>query len=390
MYSVEVDNINELLYEACNLVMMHGEEVESSVGRMTTKELHPFHATINNPKARTLLYPYRGNNPFATLFETLWVLGAKDNSIEYLKKYLPRCTDYSDDGKRWRAGYPERIRNYKGDYDWSNEDGVDQFKYVYEKLKADPESRQAVINLWNPVFDDFDALAEDNGTGLMESKDFPCSQNLTFLIRNGKLDCTFYIRSNDAIFGCTAINLYEFTVMQEILAGLLNVEVGKFYYYINSLHIYERHYDKAKVLITDGKPYSDFLVPQLCETGNKVTVDEIPVFNWYDKSETDYGCHMEIFEELYQSLSQDEQMEEEPISDVYEDIYRLCNIYQTYKDKEYSIDTWKKYWEDMKAVRFTDLKVSCHFWFMKHWKCVAIDRIDVVIQQMILMEEDNA
>lgn len=393
MITVEVDDINELLYEACNNVMMYGKEVE--VRGMKTKELHPFHATVNNPTKRTLLYPYRGNNPFGTLFETLWVLGAKDNSIEHLKDYVPRAPMFSDDGKRWRAGYPERLRNY-GVLDTVKAiNGVDQFRYVYEKLKADPETRQAVINLWNPLLDDFELsglTAEQcdkiehgdsiyNNVLLKVSLDFPCSQNLTFVIRDGKLDCTFYIRSNDAIYGCTAINLYEFTVMQELLAGMLDVEIGKFYYYINSLHIYEDKYDKAKQIIQEGKPYDDFL---MSITDDTVTRDEIPVFKWYfNDLIKEYDKMMCLYETLYHDVCSTENVEYAE-QDTRGDIYRLCKIYMKYKDKDFTIDTWIEYMKEMEKVRYTDLKVACHFWMGKKMKCIKRDGIEVAMQQMKL------
>lgn len=376
MITVEVDDINELLYEACNNVMMYGKEVE--VRGMKTKELHPFHATVNNPTKRTLLYPYRGNNPFGTLFETLWVLGAKDNSIEHLKDYVPRAPMFSDDGKRWRAGYPERIRAYR------NLVGeVDQFKYVYEKLKADPGTRQAVINLWNPLQDDYNLYGIDaeNPPKLKESLDFPCSLNLTFVIRDGKLDCTFYIRSNDAIYGCTAINLYEFTVMQELLAGMLDVEIGKFYYYINSLHIYEDKYDKAKQIIQEGKPYDDFL---MSITDDTVTRDEIPVFKWYfNDLIKEYDKMMCLYETLYHDVSSTENVQYAE-QDTRGDIYRLCKIYMKYKDKVFTVDTWIEYMKEMEKVRYTDLKVACHFWMGKKMKCIKRDGIEVAMQQMKL------
>ncbi len=379
MFTIEVKDINELLFEACNKVMSYGEKV--TVREQETRELHPFHATIEEPLKRTLLYPYRGNNPFATLFETVWVLGALDNDITELAKYIPRAYDFSDDGKRWRAGYPERIRNYgirESNHMWNS---VDQFQYVYEKLKADSESRQAVINLWNPLLDDFN---EDEN--LLQSKDYPCSQNLTFLIRNGKLDCTFYIRSNDAIFGCTAINLYEFTVMQEILAGLLGVEMGTFYYYINSLHIYSRHYDKAKVLMTDGMSYRDLL--DGADFDNYVTNYNIPVFRFYDNRYETYKEHMDMCEHLYHSIIDPKEPDcPEDEYTMFSDIRKLCDIYMEYKDKEFSVDTWADYTADMQEVSLSDLKVACHFWMSKKFGCIAKDAIEVCIQQMVSMEE---
>lgn len=202
MFTLVVNDINEFLHYGCKHILRNGEIV--TVRGKETRELHPYFIQINDPTRRTLLYPHRGSNPFAVLFETLWVLGNKSNDISLLKKFLPRAVDYSDDGKTWRAGYPERIRNYGNVGGIGCNLGVDQLLYVYDKLKADPETRQAVISLWNPEEDCYlnglRGFTDDN-RGLLKSKDFPCSNHLVFLIRNGKLDLTFTIRSNDMIFG---------------------------------------------------------------------------------------------------------------------------------------------------------------------------------------------
>jgi len=354
MYHCEVNDVNQLLYEACNAVMSQGKRV--TVRGQETMELHPAHFTIANPRKRTLLYPYRGNNPFATLFETVWVLGAKDNDITHLSKYLPRAKDYSDDGRRWRARYPERIRKY-------GKNNIDQFKYVYEKLKADPESRQVVINLSNPDIDTFN----EDGT-LLESKDFNCSQNLTFVIRDDKLDCTFYVRSNDACYGMSGINFYEFSVMQEILAGLLNVEVGSFYYYTNSLHIYAKHYDKAKKITDEGKRYADFLVGDDSEEhANTVTTWHLPVFKFFIEGMDTYEDQMNMYEGLYYELTQCPGVADGFRPERIEDIYRLLTIYQKYKDRGFlGVEGYAAYRRDMDMVNVSDLKASCEFWMMKH------------------------
>jgi len=245
MFSIEVGGINAALYHSCKEIMSNGDVV--TVRDQETTELHPAIMILTNPTNRTLIYPGRGNNPFSTLFETIWLLGSKDNDITYLSKFLPRAKDYSDNPDdikpKWRAGYPERLRAYRAN---PTVEPINQLRYVYDKLSSDPQTRQAVAIFWNPYLDDY----EKPGV-LKKSRDYSCSQLLNFLIRDGKLDLTFYIRSNDAIFGMTSINIYEFTAIQEIMAKCLNVKIGKLYYMANSLHLYAKHYDKAWELINN-------------------------------------------------------------------------------------------------------------------------------------------
>ncbi len=370
MNIMQVYDINELLNVASQQVLEYGRLV--TVRGKLTKELHPAFIEIKHPLKRTLLYPYRGNNPFQTLFETLWVLGAKDNSIKYLQKFLPRAPNYSDDGLRWRAGYPERIRAY------GNKTKVDQLTYVYEKLKADPETRQAIISFWNPAEDCFGECCEDsNKKELKTSLDFPCSQNLQFLIRDGKLDCTFFIRSNDVIFGMTSINFYEFSVIQEILAYFLNVKVGSFYYFVNSLHLYEEHFEKAEKLVYgSGREYADYLDHH---EEDFVTEYDLPCFRFaITPPKTTFREYMGKIETVYENICNhiDGKPEKEYPEEL-RDVANLCLIYlDCGEDKE-------KYTKRMFEVEITDLKASCHFWFAKKWKTSSIDAINEAIEECI-------
>lgn len=377
-----VDDINQLLQASCNIIMMNGEDV--TVKGKLTKELHPAWITVLKPTKRTLLYPHRGNNPFATLFETLWVLGNKCNDIGLLSKFLPRAVNYSDNGKKWRAGYPERIRCATGGGDWFNGE-VDQLHYVYYKLKSDPETRQAVMTLWNPMLDCFNRNLEGDLTGeLKNSKDFPCSNWVTFLIRNDRLDCTFAIRSNDAIFGMTSINLYEFSVMQEIIARKLGVGVGHFYYLANSLHIYEEHWRKAEEICCGaGRQWGDFLEN---DNPHLVTQFNIPVFE-FGTDGLEFASCLDMITDLLWNLGHKHATEPHIIDNHpmnfmqfswLNDAYRLCDLYLKY-GQDGQILLSEDYYKEMNQIPLSDLKVACHFWMMKRHKILQAHDIGTAI-----------
>jgi thymidylate synthase len=107
MYTIKANSLQGSLYGILYRLKYEGKDVE--VRGLKTRELHPCFIEIENPQKRHLLYPKRGNNPFASLAETMWVLGNR-NDMEWLEKFLPRCKDYSDDGRIWRAAYGPRIR----------------------------------------------------------------------------------------------------------------------------------------------------------------------------------------------------------------------------------------------------------------------------------------
>ena len=106
-------------------------------------------------------------------------------------------------------------------------------------LKQKTESRQAVIQL----FDSADLA----GT----YKDVPCTCVLQFMIRSGRVDLVVMMRSNDAYFGLPH-DVFSFTMLQEIVARILGVEVGGLFAFAGSLHLYDKHVDEANSYLDEG------------------------------------------------------------------------------------------------------------------------------------------
>lgn len=228
MYHNYVFNeVNEALPALLRTVLAEGATVPSRAGG--TKELTHVGITLREPWHRELLLTARKANVAAQVAETMWVLAGRDD-VEWLARYLPRATDFSDDGKVWRAGYGARLRRWPG-RNFSNTH--DQLAYVVATLRNDPGSRQAVMSIWDPVVD------------TTPGKDVPCNDWLHFLCRDGKLDLHVAVRSNDAIWGWSGINQFEWSALLEVVAGLVGVQVGALHFAVTSWHLYEHHYTKA-------------------------------------------------------------------------------------------------------------------------------------------------
>lgn len=352
MRVIKGSNFQELYYNAIKEVVEHGKEIE--VRGSKTKELHPAMCILEDPTKRTLLYPHRGNNPFATLAETVWVLAGR-RDMGFLKKFLPRAPEYSDDDNVWRAGYGPRLRNYEGVDDEGRQIYTDQIKFVYNKLKEDPNTRQAIISV-------YDAAKEST---VRKTKDFPCSNWLHFMIRDDKLDCELVIRSNDIIFGMGGINVYEFTVLQQILAKALGVGVGTYYHYVSSLHLYEHHYAKAERLLNSYMP-----------------LPKLPVF--------DFGGPQFVITRMWKALIENI---ENGIGDFYierhqnlKEIKAYLELYLTLQDhliKDGSVsEAWLwSYKRAFSNMRFTDLQVACYFWLMKKFKQIEPHDINTAVSR---------
>ena len=158
-----------------------------------TKEVRNVAFSIKHPTQRCLLLPHRNDNIFAKVAETLWVLAGR-NDITWLKFFLPRAPEWSDDGTTWRGGYGKRLRHwhlhgapitFADQLDLS----VDQINECRQLLIEESNTRRAVMSLWDPASD------------YQNSKDIPCNGYLHWLIRGGKIHLNITQRSSDVLWG---------------------------------------------------------------------------------------------------------------------------------------------------------------------------------------------
>ena len=231
------DTFNQAVIGLSWYILKYGKEVRverKDVTDNTVFEINPCLINIEKPQYRSLLINSRGENPFAALYETLWVMSG-DNRIETLKHFIPRAADFSDDGgETWRAAYGKRVFNY-------GPKGIDQIKNVYEVLKKDITSRRAIVSLWCPEEEAF----------LEHARDYPCNSILQFLVRDNKLNLYVYVRSNDLLWGFSAINFVEWSYVQEFLSILLGIEVGPIHWFTSNMHYYNKFKSRIEKLSTN-------------------------------------------------------------------------------------------------------------------------------------------
>jgi hypothetical protein len=143
----------------------------------------------------------------------------------------PQFKNYVEDNGMFHGAYGPRTNG--------------QYDMIIERLKNDPDSRQAVVTIWNPQYD------------LQHSKkDYPCTVLHQFRIRDNKLNMSVYMRSNDVWLGA-AYDFFQFTRVQIAMAWVLGVAPGKYTHHVGSLHIYEQHYEAAEKLHYSEKDYPE-------------------------------------------------------------------------------------------------------------------------------------
>lgn len=221
MYVIEAENVNEAMAKGLNLILEQGVEVSSRNGR-TLEVPCPVTTVYRNPGQRVLVSQVRDANPFFHLMESLWILAGR-NDVKFLNEFNKRMVEFSDDEVVFNAPYGYRLRSRFND---SNNCDLDQIEEVIKILSKDPNSRQAVCQIWD---------TEDlNKT----TKDKACNMSIVFRIRNGRLDMTVYNRSNDMVWGAYGANVVQFSMIQEYVAARLSIRMGTYTQVSNSFHVY--------------------------------------------------------------------------------------------------------------------------------------------------------
>lgn len=176
--------------------------------------------TVIQDPTRNICNGIRDMNMRYAIGEMLWYMSG-NNSLKSIQNITNAWNRMSDDGETVNSNYGYCIESKYG---------FNQWQYVYDMLKENPNSRQAVIHI---------KTADDK-----PSKDVNCTVCLQFFIRDGKLYLTTYMRSNDLWMGFP-YDVFQFTNMQIMLAMQLGVEVGTYTHIAGSLHLYARNVKEA-------------------------------------------------------------------------------------------------------------------------------------------------
>lgn len=175
---------------------------------------------VADPTRNIVSSPIRNMPMRYAVGELAWYLSGS-NKVNDIAQYAKKWAEISDDGETNNSAYGYRI---------FHKFGFDQWEYVKELIRKDPNTRQAVIHIKD---------ACDKPT-----KDTPCTVYLQFFLRNNKLNLSVHMRSNDIWMG-VPYDMFSFCFLQVKMAMELGVEVGEYTHYAGSLHMYQRDYNAA-------------------------------------------------------------------------------------------------------------------------------------------------
>lgn len=163
--------------------------------------------------------------------ELLWIYQDQSNSLDILEEKYN--VHYWND---WEIGDTRTIGQRYGAVVKKH----DIINKILKQLEDNPWNRRNVISLW-----DYQAFEESEGL-------LPCAFQTMFDVRRVDgtiyLDATLVQRSNDMLVA-HHINAMQYVALQMMVAKHFGWKVGKFFYFINNLHIYDNQFPQAEELL---------------------------------------------------------------------------------------------------------------------------------------------
>jgi len=220
---IEGNTIDEVMYQIFTELTSNGQEISSN--SRTFIELIGTSIRLKNPRSRLSRSESRGKS-VSTIGEFLWHMSGEGEKA-FISHYIP---NYPDFDKHLIGAYGPRLFNLHDSYD--------QVSSIIELLRQNETTRNAVIQ----IFDAKDLAKNSKGT---------CTLNLQFINRNNKLTLITTMRSNDAYLGLPH-DIYSFTMLQELVASELEIEVGDYIHNVGSLHLYDHKIEAANTYLDEG------------------------------------------------------------------------------------------------------------------------------------------
>ena len=220
-------SLDDLLHVVLLAILNDGVAIKPTRG--DARELAGVLLELQDTRCRLSRSEARGC-AFSCLGELCWYLSAS-NSIEFISHYVPNYDSFVTvtNGVVKRA-YGPRLLNWEG---------INQVRNVIVRLRNNSVSRKAVIQILDKT--DLDP----------RKTDVPCTCTLQFLVRGDRLNLLVMMRSNDVIIGLPH-DIFCFTMIQELVARSLAIEVGWYRHAVGSLHLYEDNRASADAFLSEG------------------------------------------------------------------------------------------------------------------------------------------
>lgn len=223
MAELRVLNLRDGYAKLIETVLAEGDK--SSPRGLPTREILGFQLRIEDPTNNLLNGVRDGYKPAIGAVEAAQLIGGVSDPA--LTVRVAKNFQNFLDGGSFHGAYGPRIKT--------------QLPEVAQRLADNPETRQAIVQIWRPQDDLWGA-----------SKDLPCTLGFQFLVRDQSLTMITRMRSNDVMWG-TPYDVFQFTQLQLTLCNVLDLMPGEYIHQVGSMHIYERDLDA----LLDVESHSD-------------------------------------------------------------------------------------------------------------------------------------
>ena len=154
--------------------------------------------------------------------------------------------EYTNPGEAYklREHIWQEFLNGRGRFDYSYNNRMEcSLDFVIKELRKNPDSRQAIISVW-------DARLDPEGMG--GKYRIPCSMYYQLMVRGERVNIIYNQRSADVVthFGN---DVYLAWRLMEYIAGKINMRPGFLFHNIGSLHAYKKDWVTLKTCIKDIK-----------------------------------------------------------------------------------------------------------------------------------------
>lgn len=330
----------------------------------------PFTVCLQRPWERVNFSAVRDANPFFHLIEAMAML-APVNHVGLMSHFASSMKQFSDDGHSYNAFYGTRARCWElpseevqsgiGSHQEHRE--VDQLDAVIKELLAKPDSRQCVVQLWDP---------EDL---LRTTKDKACNLAMLFDIIPGGLDysdhgdgpttptqvvrMTSFNRSNDAVLGgISGANVVHLSFFHEYVARGVGIAQGSWWHVSNNLHAYtdQAQWQRVSTVDDNVNEYANGRLPHE------------PLFKDRAVFDREVKTLMSWMVDAYETLSYipgSFQVDRGPFTEPFlaDTVLPAFNAWQTYKRGERSLALLQ-----CQKIHAADWRLACTRWMGRRQK----------------------
>ena len=210
-----------------------------------TRELVADSFCISNPRNRLLNIKARRTSAVFLAANTIWTIGG-GHDVGMISAYNPRGRAFAQDGSYFEASFG--IRLFASGH---------QLRHAERRLRMDAATRRATAVIYIP---------EDT---IVDRLDVPCALTLQFLIRNNRLQCLTIMRSQSAAM-VLPYDVFLFTMIQEILAVRLGLELGPHLHFAASMHYYEEEQELVDAILSDDIASPPLQMPPMTDASDRM------------------------------------------------------------------------------------------------------------------------